>query len=295
MARLNIETKLWADPRLQTLMILVGDRQKAKGMVVELWTVAQEHWFPNRELIPEQTVADLGLDPVVQVGLAERREEGVYAKGSEEHFAWLFERQEAGRRGGIASARARKEAGEAKLKQNQAELKQSLSSVKQSSSKTKQNEPSYSYSSSFSKYEDSKTKECADRALTISDFSTQVSETEKPIAAKGSRFSPETRAKMGQFYAAYARAYKTRYGSEPEHLRADKALIGKVGYWLEGVSIERATNLVEVFFQIDHRPIVESYHNLWEFFKHLNRISHALSTGQNPDSVNWGKVFGGVA
>lgn len=294
MARLNVETKLWADPRFQTLMILVGDRQKAKGMVVELWTVAQEHWFPNRELIPEQIIADLGLDPVVQVGLAERRDDGVYAKGSEDHFGWLFERQEAGRRGGIASAKSRKDAIEAKLKQNQAELKQSLTTVKQSSSKTKQNEPSYSSSFSFSKDKESKTKECADRALTIADGSTQVLETEKP-AAKGSRFTPETRVKMGQFYAAYARAYKTRYGSEPEHLRADKALIGKVGYWLEGIGIERATNLVEVFFQIDHRPIVESYHNLWEFFRHLNRISHALSTGQNPDSVNWGKVFGGVA
>lgn len=281
MARLNIETKLWADPRFQTLMILVGDRQKAKGMVVELWTLAQEHWFPNREVIPEQTFTTLGLEPVIDAGLAERREGGVYARGSEEHFGWLFERQEAGRRGGIASAASK--------------AKQHSSSAKQHSSKTKQNEPSYSSSFSFSKNKDSKTKECADAALLISDGSTQVSQTQKPSAPKGSRFTPETRAKMGQFYAAYARAYKARYGSEPEHLRADKALIGKVGYWLEGVSIERATNLVEVFLQIEHRPFVENFHNLWEFFRHLNRISHALSTGENPGAVNWGKVFGGVA
>lgn len=285
MARLNIETKLWSDPRFQTLMILVGDRQKAKGMVLELWTLAQEHWFPNRALIPENVFSDLGLDAVIQAGLAERREGGVYARGSEEHFCWLFDRQDAGRRGGLASAKARKQAHEPRVKQSQATLKQH-------SSKTKQIEPSSSFSFSISK--DIKTKECADRALQVSDESTQALEQLKPTT-KGSRFSPETRAKMGQFYAAYARAYKVRYGSEPEHLRADKALIGKVGYWLEGVSIERATNLVEVFLQIEHRPFTDNFHNLWEFFRHLNRISHALSTGQNPDAVNWSKVFAGGA
>ncbi len=286
MARLNVETKLWADPRFQMLMIEVGDRQKAKGMVVELWTVAQAHYIPNRNLIPESEFTALGLEPLIKVGLAERRESGVYAKGSEEHFGWLFERQEAGRRGGIASAAS-------KAKQSSSKIKQSLSKPKQSSSKTKQNVPSSSSSFSFSKNKEEKTKESFHDSQATGLIQSPISTPpEKP---RVSRFSEATRAKMGQFMATYARAYRARYGSDPEHLRADKALIGKIGYWLESVSIEKANNLVEVFLQIEHRPFVENYHNLWEFFRHLNRISHALSTGENPGAVNWGKVFGGAA
>jgi hypothetical protein len=36
--------------------------------------------------------------------MAEEREDGVYAKGSEDQFAWLRQKVEAGRRGGVAKA-----------------------------------------------------------------------------------------------------------------------------------------------------------------------------------------------
>ncbi len=104
MARINIETTLWGHPGFQELLIKVGSRHAAKGMVVEFWTLAQEHWFPARELVPMEKVQKFGLEPVIAAGLAEVRDGGVYASGSEEAFAWLFQKQEAGMR----SAEAKK-------------------------------------------------------------------------------------------------------------------------------------------------------------------------------------------
>ncbi len=115
-------------------MIKVGDRHKAMGQVMDLWTLAQAHWFPNRDLIPEPEfhAADL-LEALIETGLAERRDDGIYAKGSEDAFEWLFQKQSAGHLGGVASA-----------KQRQAR-------AKQTSSAAKHIQPSYSSSISSSK------------------------------------------------------------------------------------------------------------------------------------------------
>lgn len=133
MARLNIETSLWSKPAFQKFMIKMGDRHKAMGQVVDLWTLAQAHWFPYRELIPESAFHDAELsEALIETGLAERRDGGIYAKGSEDAFEWLFQNQRAGRLGGVASAKRRR-----------ARAKQSLSD-------DQRNEPSSSSSSSSS-------------------------------------------------------------------------------------------------------------------------------------------------
>lgn len=80
MARLNIETGIWADGRFQNLLIKVGDRFRATGMIVHLWTLAQQYWCPDRKPIPDVVWAASELpEEVIQCGLAERREGGVYA------------------------------------------------------------------------------------------------------------------------------------------------------------------------------------------------------------------------
>lgn len=112
MARLNVEVdKIWRKAGFQKLMIQVGDRHKAKGIVIDLWELAQQYWFPERKLIPEQAFKEADLPDILfdpAIGLAERRPDGIYAKGSEEQFQWLFEAQEKGRKGGKASADKRK-------------------------------------------------------------------------------------------------------------------------------------------------------------------------------------------
>jgi hypothetical protein len=128
MARLNIETKVAGDLRFQKLLIKLGDRHKAKGMLWELWELAQKHWFPNRDLIPENEWLEAELsNSLVELGFADKREKGYYARGSEEHFAWLFGKQEAGRKGGLARNQAlRKEKRQAIAKHKPSNSKASL-------------------------------------------------------------------------------------------------------------------------------------------------------------------------
>jgi hypothetical protein len=111
-----------------------------------------------------------------------------------------------------------------------------------------------------------------------------------PIQKK-SKFSDDTRSKMRAFIATYSSAYHERYGAPPEGIR-DKALVGKIGHWIESVSEQRAVELAQVYLQIDYRPINESCHDLWKFFFHLNRIGNALNTGSDPSGIDWKKVFG---
>ena len=143
MARINFETEVWQDSRFQRLLIEVGDRHRAIGMVIDLWTLAQQFWCPRRELIPLEAWGTHGMPAaLLNCGLVESRETGLYAKGSEEHFEWWFGRQAAGRLGGLASAAAKRSKGKQRLSTGQAELskiKQLQPSSSSSSSKTRKN------------------------------------------------------------------------------------------------------------------------------------------------------------
>jgi hypothetical protein len=95
---------------------------------------------------------------------------------------------------------------------------------------------------------------------------------------------------MVAFIRKYAEVWKEKYKANPEGLK-DKALIGKVGHWIESVSEQRACDLVQVYLQVDYKPINESCHDLWQFFRHLHRIGIAMDTGQDTAAVNWADVF----
>jgi len=106
MARLNLEPKTWSSYKFQKLLIMIGDRHRAMGIVVDLWALAQAHWFPKRELIPFDEFERAGLpEALIECGLAERTPNGIYAKGAEDQFAWLFQAQEAGKRSGQARSK----------------------------------------------------------------------------------------------------------------------------------------------------------------------------------------------
>lgn len=112
MARINFESRIYKEQGFQDLMIHVGDRQKAKGIVLELFELAQTHWFPKRKPIPKELFESLGFPKVLYGpgGLCVLKSEGVYVRGSEEQFAWLFQKKAAGE----ASGEARREAAAAK-------------------------------------------------------------------------------------------------------------------------------------------------------------------------------------
>lgn len=109
MARINVESELFMDQRFKALARRhAGDEDHALGLVVRWWLVAQKWWGKEgRQLVPND-IFELGdFGDLVTVGLAIKRDDGWYAKGSEERFKWYADNCDKAR-----NARAqRKEAG----------------------------------------------------------------------------------------------------------------------------------------------------------------------------------------
>ena len=112
MARINIEDSLFKDIRFDELKMKLGSVDTALGAMVRAWSLAQK-WYLKEEtcrLIPlsewkKQRISDF----IIEVGLAEVRENGVYVAGSDEQFAWLLQRQLAGKKGGRPPNRNKQE------------------------------------------------------------------------------------------------------------------------------------------------------------------------------------------
>ncbi len=114
MARINVEDDILRNPRFQALIrFLDGDMEKALGRVIRFWWTAQQHWGRQENLVPLDEFAIGGFEGLEEVGLAEVRADGVYAKGAKEHFDWYRQRIEAAKRGGQKSAASRRKHGSA--------------------------------------------------------------------------------------------------------------------------------------------------------------------------------------
>jgi len=104
MARINIEDKLFTDERWMNLLLKVGDKDKALGIVCGAWILAQKNWL-QYGFIPAKAW-NKSFDLMIEVELATRRADGnVYVKGSKKAFQWLDQRSEAGSIGGEAKSR----------------------------------------------------------------------------------------------------------------------------------------------------------------------------------------------
>lgn len=105
MARINVEDSLWSDPRFMRLIVKIGNEFTAIGAVVSAWKIAHRYWCPDKKPIPEAAFKEAGLpEALIEVALADRTPEGIRIRGSEEHFAWWFDKRSAG----IRSAEVRK-------------------------------------------------------------------------------------------------------------------------------------------------------------------------------------------
>lgn len=98
MARLNLEDDIQSDIRFRRLVRMVGDEDKALGMLCRFWRLAQLAWGNNRGLMSCEDFALEGFEKILESGLAEQRDDGIYARGSEDRFDWYFQKCQAGRR-----------------------------------------------------------------------------------------------------------------------------------------------------------------------------------------------------
>lgn len=157
MARINIEDDIKDDDRFIRLTALLG-HDTAIGALVRLWMVGQKYWKKDKSLIPHDTWKKQNLNSaLLTVGLAEDLPDGYYVAGAKDHFAWLFERVEGGRKGGSktsdakrAAAKNREDKKRENIEQNDHKLPQAHTSTHELPQASFSPSPSFSLSGSSS-------------------------------------------------------------------------------------------------------------------------------------------------
>lgn len=141
--RINIESSIYRDSRFLELIIKVGCRYKAMGMVVTAWELAQSNWIKYKSVPKKKWPLDLNV--LIEVGLAdllkseaEPKPDRIYVRGSRSRMAFLEKMSEMGKKGG--RSKSPKKLKNLKQYRNYTEA--------ETETKPKGTEVSYSYSNS---------------------------------------------------------------------------------------------------------------------------------------------------
>jgi hypothetical protein len=257
MARINFEDSLWSDPRFLKLCVRLGDEEKAVGRLVIAWRFAQRFWCPDKKPMPEDAWAAAGLGTeLIDTGLAKRVEKGIYLSGIEEQFAWWFQRQEAGKKGGDATAK--------KAKQKVATAKRRVATGKREEAGPKQNEPSYSSSFSFSSSSSSSDSESYS-------VGGEPANAEPPL--------PVVLNPVGFFIGRYRQAYVSKYGPDAK-LDLRGKVQGQIKTLLSDVPLERACALIEEYCRMNDSWFTNKGHDFGTFYENLSKVGLSLDTGR---------------
>jgi hypothetical protein len=268
MARINIEETWWNDPRKQHLTRLLNSEIVATGAFYTAARLAQTYWLNGRALIPEKIWKAFEFQAqLIEAGLAEVRDAGVYVVGSCDAFDWLELKKEAGKKGGLARA--------SKLKQTQAKP-----------SKLKQTQPSssISISSSFS----------SSGSNSISNSSSFTKDTGATSAnAEGTVETGPIKNPTGYFISAYVAAYQQRYGETARPHLSGKVQ-GQIKRFLAETPLERACELINKYCQMQDQWFSTKAHDFGTFVENQSKISLALDTGQEGahkgGQIDWDKL-----
>lgn len=273
----------WTDPRRSALIVLLGGECRADGCTIRAWKLGQDFWKHERGLVPLVLFEILeGSAEMLRVGLAEVRDSFVYVRGSSAYLDWVAEKREQARAAGKKSAEVRRN------KTGSAQPKPRTNSEQTpNDDRTESNdaEPSVSFSGSGSQNEEPKgaTGVAALTLIPAGDLGT----SSKSLA------KAEQALKANLFVAAYVKAYQTRFpGGRPEDLN-DGKVRGQMLGWLKDYPLERACELIQVYFQMDTKWFGAKGYDFLTFRNNLNTIGQALDSGQDPagNTVDWKKVF----
>jgi hypothetical protein len=253
MARLSVDTKISSRQEFQDLLIKMGDRQKAKGICWELWELAQKYWFPDRKLIPENEITKANLEIVIEVGLAERRADGIYAKGSEEQFAWLFQKQAAGQK---------------KKKPRTKRVKSDDKHPLADDNGTKRDETSL-LPSTFSFL--------PSPSSNLDSYSVGGESSIPPVA--------EIKNPVGFFIGRYVKAYQKRYGPKARPPLEDGKVQGQIKNFVKEFPLERACQLIEIYCGMGDSWFLTKGHDFGTFRENLTKVGLKLDTGVQTDRI----------
>jgi hypothetical protein len=297
MARINIEECWWSDPRRDYLRRLLGTETQDQ-VVIRAWRLAQEYWSKGK-LIPAYTYFVLeGAEALIKAGLARLHESEepnsnqveanavnlntcfVYVRGSSEYLSWTRDRREAARAGGLKSAETRRRKAQAKANQ-----------IEASASKSNQTQASGSGSGSFSgSY---KNKDSIGETAVAVTPSKDLSENEQKNSLARTIDKEVQNQKAKEFVGAYVKAYQSRFPDcRPEDLN-DGKVRGQILNWIKEYPLDRACQLIQVYFQMDSKWFGTKGYDFLTFRNNLNKIGQALDSGSDPDGnqINWERLW----
>lgn len=253
MARINIEECWWTDPRRSRLAKLVGDENQADGIAIRMWRLAQEFWGKSRGLVPEAIFSSLEAAPkLIEAGLAEIRTDGVYVRGSSQYLDWAFENRErareAGKKGGLASAKSR--------------LEKNGSAVPNGASNGKT--PKRRRSKTEAKPGEPKPSDSVSDSVSVSD--------------SDSSSSTDSVSNTGQSVIAnYCDRWKIRYGTYPTFQDKDAKNLKR---FAESVGLARAKDLIGSFLLMNDQWYLTKRHDIQTFLNNLNAVTQFHDTGR---------------
>lgn len=243
MARINIEGGLFTRGEWLAMVEILGSADTALGALVRTWLVAQRYWFPNRELIPLDVWRRERLNQaVIESGLAEVRTDGIYVRGSDVQFAWLFDASEKGKK----SAEARKK----KNGTAQPGGKKRKSSAKnvEHGSNTVGTEPEPLRSS-----------------LLSSPFSSSLLSSHHSISN-----TPPEGEKTSGFIAGYCARFKSKYGFNTKVAGKNAGIAKRV---FENIPAGKLDQYLDAFFEMPDAELVKAKHPLAKFEFKFNEVA----------------------
>ncbi len=283
LARLNLEDTIDADPRFKRLVKILGNEDQALGMIVRFWRLAQLHWGKD-ELVPFDHFELDGFGPILTAGLAEKRAGGMYAKGSEERFAWYRQKLEASPHG----VEARKKQAEKSRKAN------SKGGHRVNEGKKPQPEVPSRLTEIPPPVDREEIPVNRDEIpvtpLTLSLSLTNKRSTSYEVGAPPAESTPtikNTGLELGKngkapgwqvqtFIGRYISAFQRRYGTRPI---VDRHAQGEARKIVEGVGYPECLDAAEAYLQLEIPKYLAKCHDLISFRMDMNSICTALRKG----------------
>lgn len=262
MARINVEDILWSDTRFMRLCIAMKDEARAIGYMVLAWKLAQKHWCPEKSPIPKADFVKNHLPiELIECGLAIETEQGVKMCGSEQHFAWWFQRSEAGKR----SASSRKE----EHGSSQPNSNGRSTAVDGTSTPLRTSISSSSSSSS-------------------SNSKTLINNRETPPEKLPEKTaSPPAVKTAGQnvhfLLGVYIKAYQDRFGVRPDDSGKTRGILQRLN---KDYHTDKLADMIQVFCQMNDTWFETKQFDLVTFENNLNKVLYALGKGNEYSSVD---------
>lgn len=284
MARINIDDDVESRPEYRKLLKSVNyDDDKALGMLVRFWRLAQKYWGEHK-LVPMQEMEDWEFLPLIESKWAIVKEDGgIYAKGAEERFAWYRQKCDAGKKGGRPriDPPAEKEPEETENNRSEPDMHSDLLRIDSVNPLAPVPVPAPAPAPA------QKQESIGETALAVC--------LEQGLSKIPKKKEPDP--KIGKFIGVYVKSFQDKYppkeGGTPPRPDLRGKILGQIKRYLDEIPIDRACDLIQAYYQMDDPWFKTKCHDFGTFIENQNKISLALDRGEDgsqPGShIDWSK------